>query len=90
MEGATQLKYLGRSLDQPDNDRVEIFWNIRSTQKVWVRMGKVLRWEGAYTHVLEIFYWAVVQVFLLFGSELWDMSEKMTMKMEGTYIIFLR
>ena len=46
VEGVTQLKYLGRPLDQYDNTWPEIHWNIRRAWKVWGRLGKILRQGG--------------------------------------------
>ena len=38
---------------------------------VWGRLGIILRREGADTKVTSSFYRAVVQVILLYGSEIW-------------------
>ena len=68
VEGVTQFKYLGIPLDQSDNKRHSIFRNISRAQKVWGRMGNILRLEGADTLVLAVLYWVVVQAVLFFGT----------------------
>ena len=60
---------MGRNLDQSGNDCLEIRRNIRRAQKIWGRLEKILRREGADTQVSAIFYRAVVQAVLLFGAE---------------------
>ena len=44
-----------------------MFLNIRRVQEVWGRMGKVMLWEGAETHVSAMFYSEVDQAVLLLG-----------------------
>ena len=65
VEGATQFNYLGRPLDQFENDCPKISENQEETGGLgW--LVKLLQWEGAYIHISEIFYWAVVQEVMLF------------------------
>ena len=58
--------------------------------RVWSRLGKMLRREGAEPLVSTIFYRVVVQVVLLFGEETWVLSEAMSHKLEGMHMSFLR
>ena len=46
IKGVQTFKYLGRMVYRSDND--------------WIRLGKLLRKEGAYLLVSEMFYWEVV------------------------------
>ena len=71
VEGAAQIKYLGRPLDQTDDNWTEVQRNAKRAQKVWGILGKILQREGADTKVLEMFYRVVVHKVLLFGSESW-------------------
>ena len=48
---------------------MEIFPNIRRAQKVLEQLGKILQREGADTQVSAMFYRAVIQAVLFFGSE---------------------
>ena len=67
VEGVVQFKYLGRPLDQTDDNFTVIHHNIKRARKVWVQVRKMLQREGSYTQVSEIFYRAVVQAVILFG-----------------------
>ena len=69
MEGMAKFKYLGWPLDQADDDCLELRRNVKQERKVWGRLGKILRREGAYSKVAEMLYKEVLQVVLLFGSE---------------------
>ena len=50
----------------------------------------MLRREGEDPVVSEKFYHALVQVVLLFGSEIWVLTAAMLHKIEGFHISFLR
>ena len=84
-----QFKYLGRPLYQTDNDWTEVRQNIKQAHKVWGRLVKILQREKAYIKVLDIFYRAVVQLVLLFGSESWFLSEETEKMVEGAHTGFL-
>ena len=73
----SQFKYLGINLDQYDSNWSEILQNIRRARKVWVCLRNILPWEGVYTQVLEVLYWAVLQAVILFGLGSWYMSKAM-------------
>ena len=66
-----QFKYLGRTLDQTDNNWTAVKRGVKWAQKSWWRLVKMLQREGADTKVLVMFYRAVFQVVILFGSESW-------------------
>ena len=84
------FNYLGRILDRSDNDWAAVLRNIRKARKVWSRLGKLLWREGDEPRVSAMFYWAVVQVVLLFGAEIWVFSEAMSRNMEGVHVVFQR
>ena len=46
-----------------------VICNMRKSQKQWMQMLRILRREGANTQVSGLFYKAVVQYLLLYGSE---------------------
>ena len=75
IEGVETFNYLGIILDQSDNDWLAFLRNFRKARKVWSRLGKLLWREGDEPRVSAMFYWAVVQVVLLFGAEIWVFSE---------------
>ena len=46
MEGVENFKYLGRPLDQMDDDWKMVQWNFKRAQRVWGRLGKMLQSKG--------------------------------------------
>ena len=52
-------------------------------KSIWGRLGTLLRREGTEQRVSAIFYRAVVQVFLLTGSETWVLLATMEKKVGG-------
>ena len=69
VENVTTFRYLGRRLDKTDDNCTAVRRNIMRARSVWGRLGTLLRREGAEPRVSEIFYRAVVQAILLYGSE---------------------
>ena len=78
IEGVGMFKYLGRILDQLEENWTEARKNIRKAHRFWDRLDKLLRREGAEPFVSAHFYWAVLQEVLLFGADTWVMLEAMT------------
>ena len=71
----------------------QVFWALRNVGKdrrVWNRLGKLLRREGAEPQVSAMFYLAVVQIVLLWGAETWVLAEEMSRKMYGVHMVFLK
>ena len=62
------------SLDDPKYGPVLDQYNTSITQQ---RLGKLLRRKGADPILLEMFYFVVVQVVLLFGVETWVLKSLM-------------
>ena len=85
----TKLRYLGRPLDQTDDNWPAVRRNIIRTRSVWGRLGTLILPEGAEPRVAEMFYRLVVQVVLLYGSDTWVLLSAMGMKVEGTNTRFL-
>ena len=56
MEGVAQFKYLGKTLDQSNDEWMEICQNIRRARKVWGNLGDILQREGADIYVLNMLY----------------------------------
>ena len=53
-----------------DDDWVELVGNLSKARKKWAQLSRILGNEGANPQVLGMFFKAVVQVVLLFGSEI--------------------
>ena len=69
-----QFKYLGRVLEEADNDSHAIDRQLTRARLKWGRVGKVLSSQGAEPRVMGYFYKAIVQSVLLYGSESWVIS----------------
>ena len=63
--------------DQSDNNWSVVLMNIRKVRKVWGRLGKLLRREGADPFVSSKLYCSVVQAVLILGADTWVMSAAM-------------
>jgi len=87
LEDVEVFKYLGRLLAMDDNDMPAVRANLLKARKVWKRLGKLLRSEGDLApRVKGLFYKAVVQSVLLFGSETWAVTESSLRVLEGFHI----
>ena len=89
MENVPTFQYLGRPLDQMDDDWLAVHRNNMHARSIWGRLGTLLRREGAYTKVSESFYRVVVQAIILYGSETWVLSPSTSKLIEGTQTEFL-
>jgi hypothetical protein len=80
------FKYLGRLLAYDDNNSQAMRANLKKARKSWARVSRVLRAENASLKVCGVFYKAVVQAVLLFGSEMWKLSPLSLKSLEGFHI----
>ena len=76
------FRYLGRTLDQTDDDWTYVWRNTMRARLVWGILGKLLQREGEEPRALAIFYRVVVQAILLYGSEAWILLLKMERNVE--------
>ena len=79
----SSFKYLGRILLVSDNDWAVVVRNLRRARKKWARLTRVLGREGEDAQALGMFYIAVVQVVLLYGSETWVMYPRIGKTLGG-------
>ena len=70
-----RFRYLGRILDENDDDSYAMERQLARARAKWGRIGKVLRSEGVRSKTMGYFYKAVVQAILLYGSESWVLSD---------------
>jgi hypothetical protein len=86
LERVEDFKYLGCLLAQDDDDiqanRTQL-WKTCTT-RAWV--GQVLQSKNVSPHVAAIFYKAVVQAILLYGSKTWVLSWRALAHLEGFHI----
>jgi hypothetical protein len=75
--------YLGRLLSSDDDDWPAVLRNMAKARQRWAYISRILRREGATPRISAMFYKAVVQTVLLFGSESWVLTPSMLGKLEG-------
>ena len=65
------FKYLGRLMSMDNNNVQAVRANLKKAQKCWRMLSRLLRVENMPARVYGMFYKAVVQVVLVFGSKIW-------------------
>ncbi len=86
LERVEVFKYLGRLLAYDDNDTQAMRGNLKKSRKSWGQVSRILRAENASPKVCGVFYKAIVQAGLLFGSEMWKLSPLSLKSLEGFQI----
>jgi hypothetical protein len=71
----SQFRYLGRILEEDDNDVYAASRQLSRAKAKWGRLGNVLRSEGATSRTMGYFYKAIIQSVLLYGSESWTLTD---------------
>ena len=72
IEQVAQFRYLGRMMDEHDDDSHAMGRQLSRARTKWSRFAAVLHADGVKPKVMAYFYKAVVQaVLLLYGSETW-------------------
>jgi hypothetical protein len=79
-------KYLGRLLAYNNNDTQAVRNNLKKAQGIWARLSRMIRAENASPRVCGVFYKATIQMILLFGSEIWNLSRVSLKSLEGFHI----
>ena len=79
----TSFKYLRWVLTSADDEWPDVVGNLKKAQKSWVLMARILGREDAISQVSGMFFKAMVQDFLLFGSETWLMTPHMVRAMRS-------
>ena len=77
------FRYLGRLLSATDNDWPALHRNLAKARQRWAMISRVLAREGASPRVSGMFYKAVVQAVLLYGSETWVFTQSMYKALAG-------
>ena len=83
LETVTAFKYLGRVLTAYDYDWPEVVDNIRKAWSRWAHFSIISGREGADPWTSGIFYKAVFQANLLFGSENWVVTPRIGRTVSG-------
>ncbi len=87
LERVEVFKYLDRLLAYDKNDSQAVCGNLKKAQGIWARISHMLRAENAFSRVYSIFYKAIVQSILLFGSETWNFSPVSLKVLKGFHIM---
>ncbi len=80
------FKYLVRLLAYDDNDTQAMRGNLKKACKSSGQVSHILRAENTSPKVCGVFYKAIVQAVLLFGSEMWKLSPLSLKSLEGFQI----
>jgi len=83
LESVSSFRYLGRPLTSTDDDWPALHWNLGKARRRWGTVSRVLVRDGANHRCMAMFYKAVVQSVLLFGSETWVISDRMMKALRG-------
>jgi len=83
LKSVSVFRYLGRPLSSVDEDWPAIYWNLSKARKRWAMVSRVLAREGADARISAMFYKAVVQSVLLYGSETWVVTPAVLKVLEG-------
>jgi hypothetical protein len=86
LERVDVFKYLGRLLSQDNNDVQAVRAQLCKARSTWVQVGNVLQAQNAAPRVSAMFYKAVIQSVLLYGSETWVLSKTVMARLEGFHI----
>ena len=71
------FKYLGWVLRAADDNWQAVVGNVWKARKSWAWLTRILVLEGASPMVLGLFFKAIVQGVILFGSETWVLNPHM-------------
>ena len=85
-----EFEYLVRVLDKSSNDWSALYANLAKARKCWGRFGRILGREGADVHTSGLFYHAVVQTLLLYGSIKLVLTVPMLAALEGFHMGYAR
>jgi hypothetical protein len=77
LDSVCTFKYLGRQISYDDSDWLAVLGNVRKAKAKWAMVSRVLCRQGASPRVSAMFYKAIVQSVLLFGSDSWVLTESM-------------
>ncbi len=86
LERVEVFKYLGRLISFDDADNQAMRSNLKKAQGCWAQVFRMLRAENAAPNTCGMFYKAIVQAVLLYGSKTWSLSPSSMKRLEGFHI----
>jgi hypothetical protein len=86
LEKVEVYRYLGRLFLQ-DSDEVQAMRSqLPKARGMWARVGQVLRRDSAPPRTSAMFYQAILQSILLYGSKMWILSKAVMARLKGFHI----
>ena len=84
IKAVNEFKYLGRIIDNDDNDMKAIQKQITKARAVWGKIGKILKMRSdSNIRIMSIFYKVIIQTVLLYGSESWVINDNSKSKLRS-------
>ena len=83
LEVVSDFPYLGHPFLSMEDDWPAVYQNLSKAHKQWGRIACMLSWTGASLRTSSMFYKAVVQSVLLYGSKTWTLSSTMLKVLGG-------
>lgn len=77
LERVEQFKYLGRMFDGYNSDWLAVWKNVQKAREKWALISRPLVRTGVEPRVVGMFYKAITQAVLLYGSETWVVTNPM-------------
>jgi hypothetical protein len=77
LENVNAFSYLGRLTTNTDNDWPAVYKNLKKARAKWAMITKILVRDNASPRISGMFYKAIVQSVLLYGSESWVLTPAM-------------
>ncbi|EJK68610.1 hypothetical protein THAOC_10191, partial [Thalassiosira oceanica] len=87
LERVEVFKYLGRLMAMDGNDMHAVRHNLKKARGVWKRFSVLFHRENLPPRVCGMFYKAVIQSVLLYGSETWSLSDSSMSRLEGFHFL---
>ena len=85
IDKAAEFKYLGRILEETDNNEHAANRQLTRARARWGSIAKILTIDGASPRVMGYFYKAIIQTVLLYWSELWTLTGRMIGRLRGLH-----
>jgi hypothetical protein len=78
------FKYLGRIINDSDEDLPAVENQLRKARQVWARISKIIKKQtNCNIKIMSSFYKSIVQTILLYGSESWVLTQFMMNKLNS-------
>ncbi len=75
LEMVSDFKYLGQWMSANDSNATAVAQNLKKACQQWGQLCCLLTWKHASWHVMGLFYKAMVQAVLLYGTETWNLTQ---------------